>query len=108
VEYAPAVSFDDLDAISAHDWPVAAPHAYPVFGRATSDQEFDLPSASDLLWMEGALGALLAYMDSYMEVVQGVVQPADFILSMPRVEGEVDVHFRLLEFEAIFQGDFDE
>ena len=40
-EAAPAVSFEDLDAMAANDWPVAAPHAYPVFGRASSDEDFE-------------------------------------------------------------------
>jgi len=102
-EAAPAVSFEDLDAMAANDWPVAAPHAYPVFGRASSDEDFELPSRSDLLWMEGALGALVAYMDAHMKIDQGVVEPADLILSVPRVDGETQVHFRLLEFEAIFR-----
>jgi hypothetical protein len=38
-----AVSFEDLDAMAANDWPVAAPHAYPVFGRTTPDQGLALP-----------------------------------------------------------------
>ena len=46
--------------MAANDWPVAAPHAYPVFGRASSNEDFELPSRSDLLWMEGALGAVLS------------------------------------------------
>ena len=86
-----------------HDWPVAAPHAYPVFGRASSEEDFALPSRSDLLWMEGALGALVAYMEAHMQSDQGVVEPADLILSVPRVDGETQVHLRLLEFEAIFR-----
>ena len=104
-EAAPAVSFDDLDAMAVHDWPVAAPHAYPVFGRTTPDQALALPATSDLLWMEGALGALLAYMDEHMEVYQGEVQPADLTVSVPRVGGEAHVHLRLLEFDAIFRED---
>jgi len=104
-EAAPAVSFDDLDAMAVNDWPVAAPHAYPVFGRTTPDQELALPAKSDLLWMEGALGALLAYMDVHMEVYQGEVQPADLTVSVPRVGGEAHVHLRLLEFDAIFRED---
>ena len=47
-------------------------------GRARM-QDFALPSRSDLRWMEGALGALLAYMDAHMKSDQGVVQPADLI-----------------------------
>ena len=102
-EAAPAVSFEDLDAMAANDWPVAAPQAYPVFGRASSEEDFALPSRADLLWMEGALGALVAYMDAHMKSDQGVVEPADLILSVPRVDGETQVHLRLLEFEAIFR-----
>jgi hypothetical protein len=105
LEAAPAMSFDDLDAMAVNDWPVAAPHAYPVFGRTTPDQELALPAKSDLLWMEGALGALLAYMDEHMEVYQGEVQPADLTVSVPRVGGEAHVHLRLLAFDAIFRED---
>ncbi len=104
-EEAPAVSFDDLDAMAKNDWPVAAPHAHPVFGRTTPDQELALPAKSDLLWMEGALGALLAYMDEHMEVYQGEVEPADLTVSVPRVDGEAHVHLRLLESDTIFQED---
>jgi hypothetical protein len=104
-EAAPAVSFEDLDAMTANDWPVAAPHAYPVFGRTTPAQEIALPAKSDLLWMEGALGALLAYMDAHMEVYQGKVQPADLSVSVSRVGGEAQVHLQLLAFDAIFRQD---
>lgn len=104
-EEAPAMSFDDLDAMAENDWAVAASDAYPVFGRTTPDRELALPSASDLLWMEGALGALLAYMDAHMEVTQGAVQPADLRVSVPRVDGETEVYFRLLAFETMLRGD---
>ena len=104
-EAAPAVSFDDLDAMAVHDWLVAAPHAYPVFGRTTPEQALALPAIADLLWMEGALGALLAYMDEHMEVDHGEVQPADLTVSVPRVGGEPHVHLRLLEFDAMFRED---
>jgi len=104
-EEAPAVSFEDLDAIAAYNWPVAAPQAYPVFGRTTPAQELVLPAKSDLLWMEGALGALLAYMAAPMEGEQGQGRPPDLTVSVPRVGGEAHVHLRLLEFEAIFRKD---
>src|SRR4029453_14633262 len=104
-EEAPAVSFEDLDAITAHDWPIAAPHAYPVFGRTTADQEIALPTKADLLWMEGALGALLAYLAAQREVYQGKVQPADLMVSVPRVDSEAHVHLRLLAFDAIVRQD---
>ena len=99
------MSFEDLDAIAVYNWPVAAPQAYPVFGRTTPDQELVLPAKSDLLWMEGALGALLAYMNAHMEVDQGKGRPADLTVSVPRVGGEAHVHLRLLAFDAIFRKD---
>ena len=104
-EEAPAMSFEDLDAIAAYNWPVAAPQAYPVFGRTTPEQELVLPAKSDLLWMEGALGALLAYMAAHMEGDQGQGRPADLTVSVPRVGSEAHVHLRLLEFDAIFRKD---
>jgi hypothetical protein len=106
-EEAPAMSFEDLDAMTANDWPVAAPHAYPVFGRTTATQEIVLPTRSDLLWMEGALGALLAYMDAHKEAYQGKVQPADLTVSVPRGDGETHVRLQLLAFDAIFRQDLD-
>jgi hypothetical protein len=94
-EEATAMSFDDLDAIAQYDWPVAAHHAYAVFGRTAPDQAIVLPAKSDLLWMEGALAGILAYVDGHMEVHQGVVQPADVTLSVPLLGGEAGVHLVL-------------
>ena len=104
-EEAPALSFDDLDAMADNNWRVAATHAYPVFGRTTRNQELALPTRSDLLWMEGALGALLAYMDEHLVVDQGTVQPAACTVSVPRVGGETQVHLRLLAFDTLFRDD---
>ena len=102
-EEAPAVSFEDLDAIAEHHWPIAAPHAYPVFGRSTADQGLALPSKADLLWMEGALAGLLTYIDQHMVLRRGVPQLADVTMSVTRMNGEVPVHLQLLRFDAIFQ-----
>ncbi len=102
-EEAPAVSFDDLDAIAEHGWPVAAPQAYPVFGQSTADQGLALPSKADLLWMEGALAGLLTYIDQHMILRRGVPRLADVTMSVTRVDGEVQVRLQLLGFDAIFQ-----
>jgi len=102
-EEAPAVSFDDLDAITEHDWPVAAPQAYPVFGRSTADQGLALPAKADLLWIEGALAGLLTYLDQQMVLRRGVPQLADVTMSVTRVDGEAQVRLQLLGFDAIFQ-----
>jgi hypothetical protein len=102
-EEAPAVSFDDLDAIAAHDWPVAAPQAYPVFGRSTAEQGLALPAKTDLLWMEGALAGLLTYLEHHMVLRRGVPQLADVTMSVTRVDGEAQMRLQLLGFDAIFQ-----
>lgn len=102
-EEAPAVSFEDLDAIAEHGWPVAAPHAYPVFGRSTADQGLALPAKTDLLWMEGALAGLLTYMDQHMVLRRGLPQLADITMSVTRVDDEVPVRLQLLGFDAIFE-----
>lgn len=61
-EVARASSFDDLDDLERHGWEVAAPQAYPVFGRTTPKQEIWVPEPADLFWMEGALSGLLKYL----------------------------------------------
>jgi len=102
-EEAPGVSFDDLDAITEHGWPIAAPYAYPVFGRSTADQGLALPSKADLLWMEGALAGLLTYINQHMVLRRGVPQLANVTTSATRVDGEVPIRLQLLGFDAIFQ-----
>ena len=97
------MSFDDLDAITEHDWPIAAPQAYPVFGRSTANQGLALPAKADLLWMEGALAGLLTYLDHHMVLRRGVPQLADITMSVTRVDGEAPVRLQLLGFDAIFQ-----
>jgi hypothetical protein len=87
------------------------PHIYdpgiqyepPVFGRSTADQGLALPSKADLLWMEGALAGLLAYIDQHMVLRRGVPQLADVTMSVTRMDGEVPVRLQLLGFDAIFK-----
>ena len=55
--------------------------------------------------MEGALGALLAYLNAQREGYQGKVEPAALTVSVPRVDGEAHVQLRLLAFEAMFRQD---
>ena len=97
------MSFEDLDAIAAYNWPVAAPQAYPVFGRTTAAQELVLPTKADLLWMEGALAGLLTYVEEQMELHQGVVQPADITVSVTRVGGVAQVHLQLLGWDTVWR-----
>ena len=100
-EEATAMSFEDLDAMAQYNWPVAAPQAYPVLGRTTPTQEIVLPATSDLLWMEGALAGLVAYVATPLERRHGGVHPADVTFSVPLVGGEAPVHVTRLGLDTV-------
>jgi Domain of unknown function (DUF6930) len=101
-EEATAMSFEDLDAMAQYDWPVAAPQAYPVFGRTTPTQELVLPTPSDLLWMEGALAGLVAYVATPLERRHGEGPPADVTFVVPLVGGEAPVQVTRLGLDAVW------
>jgi len=100
-EEATAMSFEDLDAMAQYDWPVAAPQAYPVFGRTTPTQEIVLPTTSDLLWMEGALAGLVAYVAPPLERRHGGVHPADVTFMVPLVGSEAPVQISRLGLDTV-------
>ena len=101
-EEATAMSFEDLDAMAQYDWPVAAPQAYPVFGRTTPTQEIVLPTTADLLWMEGALAGLVAYVTTPLERRHGGMHPADVTFVVPRVGGEAPVQVTRLGLDTVW------
>ena len=101
-EEATAMSFEDLDAMAQYDWPVAAPQAYPVFGRTTPTQEIVLPTTADLLWMEGALAGLVAYVATLSEQRHGGVPPADVTFVVPLVGGEAPVQVTRLGLDTVW------
>lgn len=50
--------FDDIDAVEAHSWEVAAPNAYPIVLKLESKDKVSRPSRRDLEWYIGALRAI--------------------------------------------------
>jgi hypothetical protein len=101
-EEAPAMSFEDLDAMAQYDWPVATPQAYPVFGRTTPTHAIVLPAKADLLWMEGALAGLVVYVEGHLERRRGGVHPADVTLSVTLVDGKADVRVTILRLDTVW------
>ena len=99
-EEAPAMSFDDLDAMTRYNWPVAGEQSYPVFGRTTSKQELVLPTAADLFWMEGALTGILAFLSDHMQLDYGFVQPAEITLPITTLSGKAQMYLKLPAIEA--------
>jgi hypothetical protein len=93
-----AMSFEDLDAIAEHGYPVAAPNAYPVLGRSSSDTILQ-PSLSDLVWMEGALAALVLYLSDHLLMAGRRVLPAELTLTVDATSGPITVGVRLPAFE---------
>jgi hypothetical protein len=94
-EKAKVMSFDDLDAMIEYGWQVAAEDAHPVFGRATRSVEMVPPERSDLLWMEGALAAILAYLPQCKRIRHGRPHTADIMLPVATISGEAQVSLKI-------------
>ena len=95
-----AMSFDDLDAITEHDWPIAAENAYPVFCRLLNGHELLLPSFSDVTWFEGTLAALLRYVRDYPAPPEHVVEPIELTIPVEVISGNAKVSLKIPAFDA--------
>ncbi len=91
------MSFEDLDAIAEHGWAVPNPEAYPILGRSVEDNILQ-PSLSDLVWMEGALAALLQYLREHIQLDGRKVMPAELTLPVQTTSGTISVALRLPAF----------
>jgi hypothetical protein len=89
------ISFDDLDAKETYDWPVAAEDAYPFWTRSERGEPIP-PTLADLLWLEGALAAILAYLCEYRGICFGGTQPTEVLLPIKTISGEIQVYLRFL------------
>jgi len=93
-----SMSFEDLDAMAEQGWALAAPIAYPILGRSVADNVIQ-PSLSDLVWMEGALAALLRYLREYLQLDGRRVLPAELTMPVQTISGTVSVALRLPAFD---------
>jgi hypothetical protein len=80
--------FDDLDAIEAHDWPVADKYAYPLVVQAGLSRRPTRPGKSDLLRLEAALLALPRFVGEHMRADVERLQPAEATLVIAMADGE--------------------
>jgi hypothetical protein len=94
-----SMSFEDLDAIAEHGWPIAAPEAYPVLGRSVADNVVQ-PGLADLVWMGSALAALLGYLREHLQVNAFGALPADVSLPVRTISGTVSTALRLPAFDT--------
>jgi hypothetical protein len=99
-EEAVAMSFDDLDAVAEHHWPIAAENAYPVLG-IQEGRELKLPILSDVIWMEGALAGMLAYLREQKKVRGYAVQPFELTLPISSVSGPAEIYLRCPAFDPL-------
>jgi len=93
-----SMSFEDLDAMTEHGWALAAPNAYPILGRSVPNN-IHQPPLSDLVWMEGALAAILRYLREYLQHEGHHILPADLTLSVQTLNNSIDVALRLPAFD---------
>jgi hypothetical protein len=100
---ATSMRFDDLDAIEDHEWPISDEKAYPFFGRTTRTLDLDSPSRSDLMWMEGALAGIMAYLEKHKHKQSPFVldQPSDDLLSVQGVGRQLKVDLRFPDVDSI-------
>jgi hypothetical protein len=65
-DYPHYMPFEDLDAIAANDWPVAAPDAYPLFmGMLPAEEDVDLPTVDEIELATAALNAVPHFLKNY-------------------------------------------
>jgi hypothetical protein len=101
-EEAIAMSFDDLDAIPQFGWPVVNERAYPVFGRTTQTVNIDLPTKSDLFWLEGALSGITHYLTQYQDSAVGPEYVDDELLPVTTVSGSSQLRLSMPDLEELF------
>ncbi|MCU0570077.1 MAG: hypothetical protein MUF49_26325 [Oculatellaceae cyanobacterium Prado106] len=98
---ATAMRFDDLDLMESKGWTVANETAYPFIGRTSKTLDLKTPSKSDLLWMEGALAGILAYLQKHQLARWGLAQPFDDQLSVKVVRKTITLDLRFPDVDPI-------
>ncbi len=91
------MSFEDLDAMAEHGWAVPDPEAYPILGRSV-DGNILQPGLADLVWMEGALGAILQYLREHIQLDGRKIIPTELTLPVQTTSGIISVALRLPAF----------
>ena len=86
--------FDDLDAIEAHQWPIAGKYAYPLPIQAGLSEHPTRPGKSDLLRLEAALLALPRFVREHMKADARGPQPAEATLTIEMADGKDRIHLR--------------
>jgi len=93
-----SMTFDDLDAITENGWTLASPQAYPILGRSAANN-IQQPPLADLVWMEGALAAIVCFIREHLQMDGHYVFPADLTLPVQTLNGTIDVALRLPAFD---------
>lgn len=95
-----AMSFDDLDALARHNWPVAAENAYPVFGRTTRTGEIVQPAKADIFWLEGALAGIPAFLSGHRRALRRrVINPIEVTVPVTTISGRAQIYLRVPAFK---------
>lgn len=89
-------AFDDLDAITRYDWPIAGERAYPSMVRFTPNDKFQLPARRDILWLEAVLPALTEFFEQHFQLdAQGHVPSGEYTFDIDTLSGPVAVSLSL-------------
>ncbi len=85
--------FNDLDAIEAHDWPIADKYAYPLLLRVGLERP-SRPGKSDLRRLEAALLAIPCFAQEHMRADEGAPRPFEETVSLAMADGKDRIHLR--------------
>jgi hypothetical protein len=82
------LSFEDLDAIEEHDWPVADPRAYPLVMKVVPPGKFVSPNAAEVALLAAVLRALPGFVTEALRADRGVPAAAEATYPLPNVHGK--------------------
>lgn len=99
-EEAPAMSYDDLDAIARYGWPMPDKGAYPLIYRTGQEKQLKSPTRQDLLWLAGALPACVMYFKKHLRHSRGVVRPVELTLEVSVLGSTEEVYLRVPAFST--------
>ncbi|MFQ5343909.1 MAG: hypothetical protein ACE5F6_20385 [Anaerolineae bacterium] len=94
-EEATAMSFDDLDAMERYGWPVAGDWAYPLAIKVSPEDDFGIPSASELMWLAATLRVLPDFLVVHLDARSGYLRrPAEATYELPEIHGGRQIALR--------------
>jgi hypothetical protein len=89
-----ALPFDDLDAITEHDWPIAGPNCYPLVMKTIPPGELVSPSKEELALLAAALRTLPDFVAQHRSSEGAALRAAEDVFALPNVHANQQIAYR--------------